>query len=77
MPRGFNVICKGPIEGLHLPRNAWVALHKADIRTLDQLRAVADQIERVVDGVGSKTAQAIRAEIARIGPAKEVSSETQ
>ena len=69
MSRGFHVVCKGPIEGLHLPYNAWVALYKADIRTLDQLRAVADRIEHVVEGVGFKTAQAIRAEIARIEPA--------
>jgi DNA-directed RNA polymerase alpha subunit len=56
----------GPIDGLRLPRRAWKALQQEHIATLDQLRAVADRIERVLPGIGHKTAETIRAELARI-----------
>jgi hypothetical protein len=55
----------GPIEGLRLPRRAWKVLQQENIITLDQLRAVADRLERF-DRIGSKTAQVIRAELDRI-----------
>ena len=55
----------GPIDGLRLPRRAWKALQQENIITLDQLRAVAGRIERVLPGIGSKTAETIRAELAR------------
>jgi hypothetical protein len=56
----------GPIEGLRLPRRAWKVLQQENIITLDQLRAVAGGIEQVLPGIGCKTAQRIRAELARI-----------
>jgi hypothetical protein len=65
---GFHAACEGSIKGLRLPFNAWLALNRAGIITLDQLRARADQIERI-DGIGPKTAHAIRQELARVGPA--------
>jgi hypothetical protein len=40
-------------------------LQEEHIATLDRLRAVADRIERF-DGIGSKMAGMIRAELARI-----------
>jgi DNA-directed RNA polymerase alpha subunit len=55
----------GPIDGLRLPRRAWRVLQQESITTLDQLRAVADQLERF-DRIGSKTARTIQAELARI-----------
>jgi hypothetical protein len=41
-----------------LPLAAWNSLHDENITTIDQLRAVADRLERMV-GIGSKTAQVI------------------
>jgi endonuclease III len=55
----------GPIRGLRLPQNAWQALQNAEIRTLDELKAVAVRIEQL-SGVGPKTAQLIRAELDRV-----------
>ena len=62
----------GRIEGLRLPSRAWTALQRANITTIDQLRAVADRIERVLEGIGPKTARTIGAELARVA-----TSETQ
>ncbi len=56
----------GPIDRLHLPRRAWTVLERERITSLNQLKAVAAGIERVVPGIGRKTAQMIRAELARI-----------
>jgi DNA-directed RNA polymerase alpha subunit len=56
----------GPIEGLHLPRRAWTVLERENIASLDQLKAMAAGMERVVPGIGRRTAQTIRAELARI-----------
>jgi endonuclease III len=61
----FHDAYKGPISGLRLPRNAWVALRAGGIATLDQLRAVADQLQEL-PGIGPKTAQLIREELARV-----------
>ncbi len=55
----------GPIDGLRLPRRAWTVLQREHIMTLDQLRAAAGRIERF-ENIGRKTAQRIRAELARI-----------
>ncbi len=54
----------GPIEGLRLPRRAWKVLRRENITSLDQLRTVADRLDRF-DNIGSKTARTIRAELAR------------
>jgi hypothetical protein len=61
---------RGPIQGLRLPLNAWKALRLRNITTLDQLRAVADRVHRF-EGIGPKTAQIIREELARVGPSEE------
>ncbi len=68
MPRDLYDRCGGPIPGLYLPRRVWNTLEKKNITTFDQLRAVADRIERVLDGIGAQTAQMIRAELARVTP---------
>jgi hypothetical protein len=69
MPSRYFQICDGPIRGLRLPLNAWVELERANITTLDQLRAVAHQIERI-RGIGPQTAQAVQVELARLAPPK-------
>lgn len=65
-PNRFLTICDGAIPGLRLPCYAWHVLRRENILTLDQLKAVADRIERVYPGVGPKAAAIIRAELARI-----------
>jgi hypothetical protein len=60
----------GPIRGLRLPLEAWEALRREGITTLDGLRAMADQIH-TLPGIGSKTAQLIREELARVTSSKE------
>jgi DNA-directed RNA polymerase alpha subunit len=57
--------CPGSIRDLRLPPRAWYVLRRENITTMNKLCAVADRLERV-DGIGSKLAQAIRAELARI-----------
>ena len=64
----------GPIRGLRLPQNAWQALQNAAIGTLDELKAVAVQIEQL-PGVGPKTAQVIRAELNRVALLQKASPE--
>ena len=76
MPRHFQP-CRGPIEGLHVPQLAWDVFHRENIQTIDQLRAVVGQLERF-DGIGSKTAQAIRLELDRVAaPGEQTSGEGQ
>ena len=58
-------ICEGPIPGLRLPRYIWDVLKRENIRTLEQLRAVADHIERF-ERMGPWSAEIIRAELARV-----------
>jgi hypothetical protein len=65
--------CHGPIEGLHLPLRAWAVLRRENIVTLKRLKAVAYRIERFT-GVGVKTAQAVRAELARVALLEVVAS---
>ena len=60
----------GPIEGLRLPLKAWDVLRKAKITTLDELRAVADRLQRL-ERIGPKTAEVIRAELARVAAVEE------
>jgi DNA-directed RNA polymerase alpha subunit len=66
MPRSEEKI-PGPIEGLRLPQRAWAMLRRENITTIDRLRAVADRLQRF-EGVGFRTALAIREEIARAKP---------
>jgi hypothetical protein len=70
MPNGFHGSCEGPIGGLRLPQNVWNVLRRENITTLDQLKAVADQIEQL-PGIEPKTALAIREDIARAGAVTE------
>ena len=51
--------------GLRLSFQAWKALRREGITTLDRLRANANQIH-TLPGIGRKTAQLIRDELARI-----------
>ncbi len=55
----------GSLKGLRLPPKAWYVLRRENIRTITQLRAIAGRIERF-EGIGPKTAQAIRDEVARV-----------
>jgi hypothetical protein len=73
MPNGPWQRCEGHIPGLLLSQIAWNALQREGIMTLDQLRAVADRIERIerIEGIGVKIAQAIRDELARLAPPDE------
>jgi hypothetical protein len=64
MPRHFQP-CEGPIEGLHVPQLAWDVFHRENIQTIDQLRAVADQLEQF-EGIGPITARVIRQELNRV-----------
>jgi hypothetical protein len=74
MPRHFQT-CKGPIEGLYLPQLTWDVFHRENIRTIDQLRAVADQLERF-DGFGPITVRAIRQELDRVAePGEQMSDD--
>ncbi len=65
MPNYFNERWEGPIRGLRLPLTVWNRLADEGITTFDQLRAVADQLERL-DKIGPKIAQVIREELAHI-----------
>jgi hypothetical protein len=62
--------CKGPIPELRLPYYVRKALAERNISAIDQLRAGADQIERVIPGIGTSAAKAIRAELARVAASK-------
>jgi hypothetical protein len=63
----FYETCQGPIGGLYLPSNAWEALCRENIGTLDQLKANVGWLE-LYEGIEPKTAQVIRLELARAAP---------
>jgi hypothetical protein len=65
MPNPRWDLIGGPIRGLRLPFQAWEALRREGITTLDRLRAMADEIH-TLSGIGPKTAQLIREELARV-----------
>ena len=48
MPNHFNERWEGPIRGLRLPLTVWNTLRDEGITTIDQLRAVADQLDQKV-----------------------------
>jgi Holliday junction resolvasome RuvABC DNA-binding subunit len=74
MPHHYDT-CDGTIEGLHLPLSAWKVLDRENIQTIAQLSAVAGQLERF-EGIGLKTAQAIRMELDRVAvPGEQTSCE--
>jgi len=64
MPNHFNERWEGPIKGLRLPLIVWNTLMDEGITTLDELRAIADQLERL-PGIGSKMAWVTREELVR------------
>ena len=66
MSRSYET-CEGPIGGLYLPCNAWEALCRENIETLDQLKASVGWLE-LYEGIEPKTAQWIRLELARSAP---------
>jgi hypothetical protein len=68
--RHYHHCFAGPIAGLSLPVNAWEALQREGITTLDQLRAIANQIHWL-PGIGPKTARVIRDELARVSSSNE------
>jgi hypothetical protein len=68
MPRHFEP-SEGLIEGLYLPSNAWEALCRENIGTLDQLKANVGWLE-LYEGIEPKTAQVIRLELARAAPSE-------
>ncbi|WP_157934315.1 hypothetical protein [Microvirga ossetica] len=55
MPNHYLERWEGPNRGFRLPLAAWNSLHEEGITTLDQLKAGADQLERLV-GIGAKMA---------------------
>lgn len=64
MPRHFPT-CEGPIAGLYLPQLAWDVFARENIQTIDELRAVADQLEHF-EGLGPITVRAVRQELDRV-----------
>ncbi len=62
MPHFYDT-CAGPIEGLYLPPIAWEVLGRENIRTMDQLRANAHQLEQF-DGISVGMAHMIRLALA-------------
>ncbi len=64
-PNPFNESWKGPIRGLCLPLAVWTRLGREGITTIDQLQAVAHQLEKL-DGIGPKAAWIIREELVRV-----------
>lgn len=65
MPNRYLDCWGGPIRGIRLPLNAWDMVQAEGITTIDELKAVAGRLETFV-GIGRKTAQVIREELARI-----------
>jgi hypothetical protein len=57
--------CEGPIEGLFLLPSTWEVLHRENIETMTQLRAMAGWIEQI-PGIRLEAAQLIRGELARM-----------
>jgi hypothetical protein len=70
MPNHFNDRWGGSIRGLRLPLQVWNNLRNENITTINQLRAAAGRLERLV-GIGPKAAQIIREELARVSAPKE------
>jgi len=70
MRNHFSECWGGPIRGLRLPLVMWSTLRDEGITTLDQLRAVSDQLERL-PRIGPKLAQITREELARASAPEE------
>jgi hypothetical protein len=70
MMKGAWECQEGHIPGLRLPQSTWQVLRDERIMSLEQLRAKADRIH-MLPGIGRKTAQLIRDELARTSPPDE------
>ena len=70
IPGHYHERVEGQIRGLRLPFMAWNKLQDENIRTFDQLKAAAHQLEQIT-GIGRKMARVIRDEIARVAASKE------
>lgn len=68
---------QGHIEGVWLPRRAWLALERDKIRTLAQLAHIAPRIERVIPGIGGKTARTIREQLGDLTLLKAASADLE
>ena len=68
MSRSYET-CQGPIGGLYLPSNAWEALHRENIWTLDQVRANVGWLD-LYESIEPRTARVIRLELARVAPSE-------
>jgi hypothetical protein len=73
MPHFYST-CIGPIKDLYLPPVAWDVLRREKIRTLEQLRSVADGIDRL-PGIGDGSARVVREELARLTSLEEQPSD--
>jgi len=71
----YHLICEGPIRGLRLPRCVWDVLKRERIETLDQLKTVADRIDRW-ERIGPWSARMVRRELARMTQFEEQFSES-
>jgi hypothetical protein len=60
-----------PFDGLRLPMSAWRALERAQITTLDQLKAIAPRIE-TVPGIDPESAQIIKDRLDRMASKRTV-----
>jgi len=60
-----------PFPGLLLPMSAWKALEEAKITNLDQIKAIAPQLEQV-RGMNLEAAQVIRDRLARMAARRTV-----
>ncbi|GEO19153.1 helix-hairpin-helix domain-containing protein [Microvirga aerophila] len=69
-------VWKGHIPGLRLPLSTWAALREDGILTIEQLSTKADQIHKL-PGIGQKTAQLIRDELARVALPEEQLSDKE
>lgn len=65
MPNQFDERFGGPIRGLRLPLTVWNVLSDEGITSIEQLRAVANQLEKL-PRIGVKLAQMTREELARL-----------
>ncbi|KLK90367.1 hypothetical protein AA309_26245 [Microvirga vignae] len=74
MPNHYQERWEGPIGGLRLPFAAWKCLQDEGIKTIDQLKAKADRLEKFV-GIGPRLAHIIRQELARMEAAERQTSD--
>jgi hypothetical protein len=77
MPNDAWKICWGPIPGLLLPQYTWHVLQSENVTTIDQLQSIAGEIEKIVPGIGPKSGDVIRAELARLSTERPTAERTR